>query len=88
MDAPSASPSMRVGLYFGRSQVRVLRELVKQLGTMGQEDFDVGLFQKALESAERDEPLDVWCSTPEEAEQLADGFTLWGIKRPAIQYPT
>jgi hypothetical protein len=77
--------STRIGLRFARSQRRTLASLIERLRSTAPEDFDVGLFEKALESAEQGEPLIVLCSDPREVEAMADGFVRWGIKRPALE---
>lgn len=77
--------TMRMGLRFRRSQKRVLRDLIQQMESLQPENFDIGLFRKALESVEVDEPLVVICDTPEEVKAMADGFALWGIVRPAVE---
>ena len=72
------------GLRFKCSDVRVLRNIVRDLEARRPEGADIGLFKKALESAEVDEPLVVAYSQWSELELMADGFTRGGISRPAI----
>jgi len=82
----STETLMRVGLRFSRSQARILRNLVAQLrADPPRGDFDISLFDKAAEAAENGEPLHVLCSDRDEAERMAAGFVLWGVKRPSME---
>jgi hypothetical protein len=73
-----------LGLRFPRSQVRRLREIVEQLRSDRPDGIDIGLFEKAADSAIEGEPLQVRCSSRAEIELIADGFTRWGVRRPEI----
>ncbi len=45
----------------------------------------VTLFRRAADSARSGEPLLVDCTSPEEAIAMADGFTQYGVRRPAVE---
>jgi hypothetical protein len=72
------------GLRFNRASIRVFRNLIDELERTRPRGIDVGLYRKALESVEANEPLVVHFDHPDEIEQMADGFTALGIARPAI----
>lgn len=80
----AATASKVAGLRFKRGDVRVLRNIVQDLEARRPEGVDIGLFTKALESAEADEPLVVAYDQRSELEMMADGFPRWGVSRPAI----
>lgn len=77
-------PELLLGLRFPRSQIRILRNIVEQLRVERPEGVDISLFEKAHDSAVEGEPLQVRCSTRDEIEAMAHGFTLWGLRRPEI----
>lgn len=83
MSATATAPNV-AGLRFKRSDVRVLRNILQDLEARRPEGVDIGLFKKALDSAEADEPLVVAYDQWSELELMADGFTRWGVSRPAI----
>lgn len=80
----TATPHHIAALRFARSSVRILRNIVRDLEARQPEGVDISLFVKALESAELDEPLVVAFNERSEIELMADGFTRWGLNRPAI----
>lgn len=62
----------------------MLRGIADDLRRKAIAGVDISLFDKAAESAEQGEPLIVRCSSREEVEQMAHGFVIWGVRRPAI----
>lgn len=80
---------MKLGLRFTTRDAGPLRDLADGLRNLSPEqrggrDIDISLFDKAAESAERDEPLEVVCTDPEEVKQMAQAFPALGIAEPAI----
>jgi len=80
----TATPHRLAGLRFNRASVRVLRNVITDLEALRPEGVDIGLYVKARESAEQDEPLVVAFNERSELELMADAFTRLGIARPAI----
>lgn len=76
--------TIKVGLRFTRTDGRRLREIADRLMAERPEGVDISIFDKAADSAERDEPLQVLASNREEVELMAHGFTFYGVQRPAI----
>jgi hypothetical protein len=76
--------TLMLGLRFPRSQARLLHNIATDLRAMRPIGVDISLFDKAAESATEGEPLVVRCTTRDEVERMAHGFTLWGVQRPAI----
>jgi hypothetical protein len=81
---PVNTETLTIGLRFPRSQIRMLRNLIISVRTLRPKGVDVGLYEKALESAEAGEPLVVLCSNRGEAEMMADGFVRLGLRRPEV----
>lgn len=75
---------MRLGLRFDHRDTAPLRSIAEQMKSERRAEQDIGLFEKAAESAEQNEPLIVECSSKREIERMAQGFTYWGVARPAI----
>lgn len=80
----------RIGLRFRKSQARILRNVVHRIrsGDMAsrtEREQAVNLFEQAAKAASTGEPLIVVCSDPVEAIAIADGFTRWGVVRPAVE---
>lgn len=73
-----------MGLRFDNSEAKQLQSIADQLRQERRPDIDISLFDKAAQSATQSEPLIVLCSHPQEAERMAQGFTRWGLQRPAI----
>lgn len=76
---------MRLGLRFRRGQARVLGEIANRCEQIPDAHDQVTLFRSAAESARTGEPLIVECVEETEAIAMADGFTLWGASRPAVE---
>lgn len=74
-----------IGLRFPRSQARTLRNLAERIHARDLGDEHASLFEAAAEAARTGEPLIVQCSMPIEAVMIADGFTQFGVARPAIE---
>ena len=84
MDAAVEPEIHEIGLRFDRSEARKLRDLADRVRA---DDLtaDVSAFEQAATAAELGEPLQVTCTSVEEAHQLVAGYILNGIKRPAIE---
>lgn len=80
----SVDTTYRMGLRFTRSDAGRLRrtaELVRAFDSQA-----VGLLDKAHEAAISDGVLEVYCSDPSEAIDVADDFPKrWGLPRPAVE---
>lgn len=74
-------PTLRFGLRFSRRQAGRLRATAHVARQCGK---DAEVFDRAAESAERGEPLEVLCVSRDEAEQIAAVFVLGGFERPVI----
>lgn len=75
----------RVGLRFPRSQARTLRYLAQRAHARELGPEVTSLFDQAAGAAATGEPLIVVCSDPAEAIAMADGFTMYGVTRPAVE---
>lgn len=78
------TPELMLGLRFARSQRRVLTALV-QRAEAGELTAAAELFRKAAHAAGTGEPLIIVCQTRDEAVAMADGFVMYGVKRPVIE---
>ena len=74
----------RVGLRFARSDLKILSTLAHRAAAKEMPEA-VGLFRNAAAAAATGEPLVVRCSNVVEAMMIADGFTQYGVQRPAIE---
>lgn len=74
------SEQNQVGLRFPRSAARVLRNVAAEY----RGKLDVGLYEKAAESAERGDPLVVRFTRREEIDRMVDAFAVLGVPRPAV----
>lgn len=72
-----------MGLRFERTQAAALRQLGHNVESAGV--GDTGLFFKAAESAEDNEPLVVYCSDAGQAQEMAALFATLGCKRPGVE---
>jgi hypothetical protein len=79
-----ATTEHRIGLRFPRSQARTLRHLADRAKHMELGPDAVELFTQAAKAARNSEPLIIVCTNPLEAVLTADGFTKYGVTRPAI----
>lgn len=77
--------TLTVGLRFDRRDARVLQALVDRCMSEGIGREHTTLFRQAAGAARSGEPLLVECMAPEEAVAMADGFTLYGVRRPAVE---
>lgn len=73
----------RVGLRFPRSAQRVLRNTAERF--RGVNGVDVGLFEKAADSARDGVPLDVVFDHRSELEEMIASFRLLGCGEPTIE---
>lgn len=76
---------LRIGLRFPRSQARILRHLIRRAESEGVAAHHISLFRHAEAAARNGEPLTIHCAAHEEAVAIADGFTMYGVTRPAIE---
>lgn len=73
----------RVGLRFPRSAARILRNTAERF--RGIEGVDVGLFEKAADSARDNVPLEVVFDKRSEVEQMVADFRRLGVPEPIIE---
>lgn len=71
-------------LRFPKSATRVLRHIADNYRGR----VDVGLYEKAAESARDGEPLEVGYEHDGEVEMIVSGFVTLGVPRPTVEYPT
>lgn len=76
---------MVLGLRFKRRDARRLRALAAQVrnGELGGEASNV--FTQAAIAAETGEPLQLHCTDPIEAVQMAAAYIRYGVSRPVIE---
>jgi|GEM_PF-3953879 len=74
----------KVGLRFRRGDARILENLARRAQSMELRG-GADIFAKAAKAARIGEPLVVICDTPEEAKQMAEGYSLYGMKAPVIE---
>ncbi len=77
--------TFNVGLRFRKSQARTLRNLALRLNAQDQDREAIALFDKAAAAAASGEPLIVVCGHPGEAMLMAEAFTRYGVRRPAVE---
>lgn len=81
-------PELQIGLRFRKGQAKVIEAIAQELRSTPaavNATEAIGLFDKAAEAARSGEPLIVKCRRPEEAQQMADDFVLYGLARPAVE---
>jgi hypothetical protein len=76
---------LRIGLRFERNDARILQTLADRAKRSELGKRDVATFQLAAEAARTGEPLIVLCAFPEEAIAMADGYALYGVRRPGVE---
>lgn len=76
---------IRLGLRFERKDARQLRFLAGRVraGELGEQAANV--FDQAARAAALGEPLEVYCTDPYEAVQMAVAYMRYGITRPVIE---
>lgn len=76
---------IRIGLRFDRRDAQLLSDLANRVrqGELG--DQALAVFINACDAAVTGEPLIVLCEHPSEAQVMADGYTRYGVRRPAIE---
>ena len=76
---------MILGLRFDRRDVRRLRALAAQVrnGELGGQAANV--FDQAARAALLGEPLELHCTDPMEAVQMAVAYVRFGVTRPVIE---
>lgn len=80
-----ATAEHRIGLRFRRSQARTLRALAERAERRELGAESVSLFRDAADAAATGEPLIVLCEQPLEAVLIAEGFTRYGVVKPAVE---
>lgn len=76
--------TLTVGLRFDPRDERALRELTQRATAQELPANDVALFREAALAAHTGEPLIVQADSVEEVVAMADGFTMFGVRRPAL----
>lgn len=82
----ASAPEITFGLRFNRADLSRLKLYTVELRSRGADPEQIGLFDKALEAAENDEPLLVVCQHPGEVKQMAAGFVRHGFLEPTIDH--
>lgn len=75
---------IRVGLRFQPRDAALLAHLAERVKALELGHRDVATFANAAKAASTGEPLIVYCDSPGEAAMIADGYTQFGVQRPAI----
>lgn len=81
----ASTAAFRIGLRFAPTDARRLHHLAQRARNDELGGQAVSLFNAAAKAAHTGEPLIVHCEHPLEAVEIADGFTLYGINRPAVE---
>ncbi len=76
---------MTLGLRFKRKDAALLDRLAAQVrnGELG--GHGAAVFEQAARAARLREPLEVQCSDPMEAVQMAVAYVQFGVSRPVIE---
>lgn len=83
MDGPDTS-THHIGLRFDKAEAGRIKRTAQLVRAFDAEA--VGLLEKAYEAAISGAPLEVYCSHPSEALEVADDFPKrWSLKRPAVE---
>lgn len=76
---------LKIGLRFDRNQAPKLRELGDRIRSGQMDTHHAGVFDDAATAAENGEPLIVVCQHSDEAVMMAEGYVLYGIRRPSVE---
>jgi hypothetical protein len=78
---------MLFGLRFERRDVRLLRSLADAVrkGERGLGEQAANVFEQAALAAESGEPLELHCTDPMEAVEMAVAYVRYGVTRPVIE---
>lgn len=79
------SDELAIGLRFDRRDALRLLHIGQRMQAEGLQREDITLFALAAKAANDGEPLVVHCTTPDEAQRMADAFVVHGISRPAVE---
>lgn len=78
--------TLTIGLRFRQRDAGTLLRCAQWMEANGLQREDITLFALAAKAANDGDPLVVHCGDINEAEQMAAGFVLHGVTRPALEH--